>query len=964
MKKYLFIILAGLLALASCNKEIQTEVVDPQDKPETQTDLIPMTFKASVEDLATKADIQNDFIVWESSDKIAIFDGTTSFKEFTVSALSPSGKGAEFSGSAAFAASYVAVAPYSAASTIKTENERFSITVHGTQTIIGAHSVDPESLVSTAVAAGTTNLDFTNQFALLKVKLEKSNIMEVTVKGNNNEIISGTNHFYYGGEGAPRVDLTNAGGKQVKLVYKATASSANSAFPAGEYYIAIWPTEFSGGYSIILTDEDGSKSIKTNSNAQSLARNGGQDLSTVDDFSFCPPVITTAAQLKTWRRLASHGAYAEGDEVKLGADINLEGYSWTPVDQFLGVFDGQNHKIYNFTISSDAAKVGFIGILGSSNAEVAQLKNVVFGSSNGTSYDGTSSIEITGARSDWTYGGIVGYAHKKTTISGLTNYMPVSAAASVTGKHAIGGISGSGNGGEGKGITITGCHNYGSVTDRSSCETKNNSAIGGILGATDGSYTNVSNCENHAEIHNYCVGVSRLGGIVGKAWDANATIDGCLNEGNIVNDAASVSEGTGDWDKVVSVGGILGAFTHKDGGLLVNKCTNRGRIYNNAETSTNYNHAFGGIVGSVPRGDENNNISGAIKGCANYGKIYDNADFKSRIAMGGILGSCNSNSFLITKAEDDTPNTNNGEIFHYKKHNDKPTWVGGIVGLENKVETIVEYSVNYGRLVSDPSGQTAQTYHTGGICGASSGKIRHCTNNGYIFVYAGNLTAWVGGICGGDDSPQEVSDCTNNGYLSPFNSKQSDGSSECGGILAFLNPNTTTVSNCTNAGMVTTGDFYRNGSGNNPGTLRSFYDRSYYMGGLFGHVDAPTADVTVAEGCIVACTFGQRTGSEAKDNYKGIITGRTMSKSSTGYKVTFGSAASPVMIVNTTNFQYGTNDNPAVITQGDVVNTTAIAYKWLMGSSSSLYDATNGTSDASKVDFNFVLATPAQAGVE
>ena len=284
MKKILFIIMAGIVAVTACNKE---QVPEPEITPSPNVEspeLIPMTFKASVEDLATKANIVDDFIVWESGDKIAIFDGTASFKEFTVSALSPSGKGAEFSGSAASAASYVAVAPFSAASTIKTDLERFSITVHGTQTIIGAHSVDPESLVSTAVATGTTNLDFTNQFALLKVKLEKSNIMEVIVKGNNNEIISGTNHFYYGGEGAPRVDLSNAGGEQVKLVYKATSSSANSAFPAGEYYIAIWPTEFSGGYSIILTDEDGGKSIKTNSNAQSLVRNGGQDLSTVDDF--------------------------------------------------------------------------------------------------------------------------------------------------------------------------------------------------------------------------------------------------------------------------------------------------------------------------------------------------------------------------------------------------------------------------------------------------------------------------------------------------------------------------------------------------------------------------------------------------------------------------------------------------------------------------------------------------------
>ncbi|MBQ6822889.1 MAG: hypothetical protein IJP39_10800 [Bacteroidales bacterium] len=955
MKKYLFFILAGVLAITSCNKEIQTETVEPEDGPEAQTGLIPLTFKASLEDLGTKSDIADNFILWESSDKIAIFDGTDTFKKFTVSELSPSGKGAEFSGSAAVSDTYVAVAPFSAASTIKADLQRFSITVHGSQTIIGSHSVDPESLVSTAVATGTSDLAFENQFALLKVKLEKNGIVAVTVKGNNGESISGTNHFYYGGEGAPRMDLTNAGGKQVTLTYKASATASPSAFPAGEYYITIWPTEFTGGYSVILTDEDGGKSIKTNSNPQTIARNGGQDLSTIDDFTFCPSVITTAAHLKMWRRLASTGVYAEGDEVKLGADIDLGGYAWTPVPEFLGIFNGQGHKIYNFTVSSDAANVGFIGTLGSSNGEEAVLKDVVFGSSDGTSYDGSSSIEITGDRSGWTYGGIIGYAHKKTTISGVKNFAPVSAASSVGGKHAIGGISGSGNGGSGAGITIVNCRNYGAVTDNAACATGDNSAIGGILGATDGSNTTVSGCLNYAEVHNYCVGVSRLGGIVGKAWDAHTTIDGCSNEGDIVQEAASITDKTSSWDNTVSVGGVLGAFTASGGSLLVNKCSNSGKVYFKSSPNGSYRQAYGGVVGAVT-------YQGAIKGCSNSGKIYDDATCESHIAMGGILGVCNTKNLVITKADDDTPNTNYGEVFHYKAHSECDTYIGGIVGLENSITTPVEYSINNGRLISDPKGQGTANYYTGGICGSSSGVIRHCTNNGYIFTWAGSLTTWIGGISGGKGSPQEISDCTNNGWLSPYNTS---GSSVCGGILPILSPNTTTVNNCINTGMITTGNFYSGSSGNTPNsTLAKFQSKNYYMGGLFGYVNEPTENVTIAEGCIVACSFGQRTGSENKDNFKGIICGQAKSTSSTDYKVTFGSATSPVLVVNTTNFQYGTDATPAVITQGDVVTTTALANKWLMGSSSSLYNAINGSSDTGKVEFHYSIVSSAQAGIE
>lgn len=958
MKKFFHYLIIGIAAvsLLSCEKEIATredpESVSGDEPVVVNPNAIPMVFKATKE--ATKSDISGKSILWESTDKIAIFDGTA-LNEFSASSLSADSKSATFSGSAESVSEYYAVAPYEAATNLSTANSRISITVPHSQTIIGSHCVDSNALVSTAVATGTTDLNFENQFSLMKVKVEGDDIMGIMVQGNNNESIAGSAHFYYDGEGAPRVDLSNAGQKQVTLRYKASSSADNSAFPAGEYYIVIWPTEFSAGYTVILVNEDGGKSLKSTSAAQSLPRNGGQNLSTMDNGTFCPPVIMNAAQLKMFRRLATAGAYSAGEEVKLGADINLEGFAWTPVPKFLGVFDGQNHKIYNFTISSDAANVGFIGQLGSTNAEEAVLKDVIFGSSNGTSHDGTSSITVTGARDGWTYGGIVGYAHKKTLISGVTSFMPVTAAASVTGKHAIGGISGSGNGGSGNGITITGCHNYGAITDNSACETGDNSAIGGILGATDGAYTVVSNCVNHAVVHNYCVGVSRLGGIVGKAWDKYASIENCSNEGNIIQEASSISDKTSSWDNTVSVGGVLGAFTAKDGGLLVNKCSNSGNVYFKAATNGSYRQAFGGVVGAIT-------YQGTIKGCYNSGKIYDDAACESHLAMGGILGVCNTKNLVVTKADDDTYNVNDGEIFHYKAHTDCDTWIGGIVGLENSATTPVEYSINNGRLVSDPSGQGTANYYSGGICGSCKGVIRHCTNNGYIFTWAGSLTVWIGGISGGKDAPQEISNCTNNGWISAYNTT---GSSVSAGILPILSPNSTTVSYCTNTGMVTTGNFYSGGSGNNPNpTLRTFQSKDYYMGGLFGYVNAPTADVTVAEGCIVACTFGQRTGSESKDSYKGIICGISKSTSSTGFKITFGSAGAPVLIVNTTNFQYGTNATPAVITQGDVITTTALANKWLMGSSSSLYAAANGSSDTSKVDFNYSIVTAAQAGIE
>ncbi|MBO4689815.1 MAG: hypothetical protein J5621_02970, partial [Paludibacteraceae bacterium] len=115
-------------------------------------------------------------------------------------------------------------------------------------------------------------------------------------------------------------------------------------------------------------------------------------------------------------------------------------------------------------------------------------------------------------------------------------------------------------------------------------------------------------------------------------------------------------------------------------------------------------------------------------------------------------------------------------------------------------------------------------------------------------------------------------------------------------------------------------------------------------------------------GCIINCTMSNQT--VGKDNYSGIITGQTKSTTSTAYKLVFGTAANPVLIVNTSKFEYGTGSNPATITPGDVMDTDANVKKWLMGSTSKVYDATNGTSNTDIVDFHYLIVTAAQAGLE
>lgn len=954
MKKlyYSLFVSLTLMFAASCAKEVpQSNETLSSGEGVAAVDLIPMTFEAVQDDYeGTKSNINGNFIVWESSDDIAVFDGTD-FNKFTVSALSGDGKNATFTGSAASASTYVAVAPFVAATNKSVENQRISVKIPGTQTIRPGHCVDSDALVSTAISNGTEDLSFTNQFSLMKVTISRNDVASITLTGNNGEALYGTNHFYYGGEGAPRMDLSNAGGTDgIVLVYK-DADDVRAVFPTGDYYIVLWPTTFSKGFKMIYKNMDDERRVASVSSSQVFARNVGQDLGNPigETGTWCPTVISTAAQLKMWRRAA--GDYAAGEEVKLGADINLEGYTWTPVEQFVGVFNGQNHKIYNFTVSDDSDnRLGFIRTLGSSNGEAAVLKNVVFGSSNGTSADGSSSITMTKVgESSWQYAGLVGYAHLNTTIQNVTNFVPVSASSAVASKHALGGIVAMTN----KNVTLENCVNRAPVTDNSACETTDDSAIGGVVGWNDTEGLTVSGCENYGVVTNNCVGVSCIGGIMGKATCQSFKMENCSNHANVTNAAASVSSGTNNWDKAIAVGGVLGRFgKNNNTNNYIDKCSNEGQICLGAETVSNRRQAYGGVIGNII-------YKCTVRGCSNTGKVYDNAVCNSDLSMGGILGAGTSGNLVLTQAEDGTLNTNSGEIFHYKNHKN-PTFFGGIVGYMPATGT-VEYSVNNGRLVSDPSGQGTADLYAGGICGNSKGSILNCTNNGYIFTWAGKLTAYIGGICGGYSStykPSRVLNCKNTGNLGPYNTT---GSSITGGILSRFYPSDTEVRGCTNTGLITTGNFYERDSGNTPAsTVSSYQKKDYYLAGLFGRVEAPTSDVTDnVTDCVVACTISNKTNADGCDDWTALIAGKTFSTSSTAYKLVFGTASNPILILNTSRIEFA--DVPS---SSETISTNALAYKWLMGSSSSLYDATTGSSDTNKVDFHFSLVSSISAGIQ
>lgn len=954
MKKIFRIFVACLVvvAAASCTRELIAPENEDNNNQEIPEGLVRKEFSATVEEVGVKSDISGSFVLWEAGDEIAIYDGTTTIKKFTAASIGSGGKTCSFQGNAAEAASYVAVAPYSVFTNYNAEGPTLSLTMPSLQKVKPGHSVDSEALISIAETNDNT-LSFSNHFALVKVTLSRTDVVSVLLKGNNGESITGTGEYVVS---TKSLNLSGANGSEVRLVHQDAEGNAD-AFPAGDYYIAIWPTTFSNGFKLILSTTDGSKTCMSSSSNLSIARNNGSNFQTIDNKStFCPPTIMTAAQLKMWRRCTE--GYAVGETVQLGADIDLgEGgaaYAWETPSEFCGTFNGQGYKIYNFTVNTNVARSGFLGTL----KEGGVFKNTVFGSSDGTTADGVSAINMTCNENSWKYTGLIGYVSKNAVVENVTNFVPVSTLTSVTTKHAIGGIAGAAY----TGAQIKNCTNNASITDNSTMayDDGNICGMGGVLGQTGYTIT-MSGCVNKGIITNYCPGVLYIGGIIGADTGDGTTISACTNYGIVYNDA--VSGPTGSSSFTVFVGGVAGTVGVNAQIIkcqnLIDKSIHDSSANVEQRKTLDTRAGVGGIVG----GTRKSNVQ--ILGCKNEGiPLQTNESNTKDVACGGIIGY-SSSSILISKAADDTPTEN-----YYVKNIYKPItkitdtfYVGGIAGLLDRAadDNIVEHCTNNGCFEFNLCGNdSSANINAGGIVGSTNGIVRYCTNNAYIYNRANkgpNRQAMrYGGIAGGTTGrkPIEISNCTNNGYIGAHSAY---GTSLFGGILATFCPDATVVRNCVNRGAITSCKVVGTTLSNTQGGATNSW-----RGGLFGTIEEPAATVVNCEGCVIACDFVRSSSTQYVQT--GIIAGKLVNGSAN--KLTIGSTENPFKIVNTTRIMTGSDNNPAILTEisgESPVTSVSIANKHLIGTSNALYDATAGSSDLDKFDFNIVVGTEAQAGI-
>ncbi|MHC4309621.1 MAG: GLUG motif-containing protein, partial [Planctomycetota bacterium] len=371
----------------------------------------------------------------------------------------------------------------------------------------------------------------------------------------------------------------------------------------------------------------------------------------------------------------------------LCADIDLSGYTGTQFNiigtdiynPFTGVFDGNGHKISNFTWSSTdyGNHIGLFTFLGIGG----HIKDLVM-----------EEVNINAAGSYYV-GSLVG-ANNGGTIQDCY------ASGSVTASHKVGGLAGHNRKSESTQGTIKGCHSATNVSGHRS--------VGGLAGGNY--YGVITDCNSTGTI----TGERYVGGLVGKldghngsgtirACSSTATVSGKHDTGGLVGrndglitDCYATGSVTGWW----ATGGLVG------GNIRYNTISD---CYSTATVSGSW--FTGGLVGSNGGKITNCYSASSVYGASRYlaGLVGFNGDsITACYSTGPVSGTADLSGGLVGENERGT--ISNCYSTSGVNAND---YVGGLVG--NNPDGII--------INSYCTGEVTGNLYVGGLLGGGGGTV-------------------------------------------------------------------------------------------------------------------------------------------------------------------------------------------------------------------------------------------------
>ena len=272
MKKYIFMAVAGMLALSSCSND-ENDIQDAKNAPRQ------MTFTAGYnEGGETRATLSGKSVSFDANDKISILSAKNTNTQFTTSA---GGASATFSGTAADDSKFYAVYPYTAGLTLSGDVIS-GIVIPTSQWNSGWNSNsdfsgwDPKAPIAYATTTGSS-LTFQNACAILKVTFPFANFFgRFTISAN--EPLAGT----FSLDTSTGTLTPTSGSTTVTVGNPSNISSGISTYGSGKtVYVAIAPGTYTGFNLHIYNEWDEEKS-KTKSTSVTFEAGKIYDLGSYD----------------------------------------------------------------------------------------------------------------------------------------------------------------------------------------------------------------------------------------------------------------------------------------------------------------------------------------------------------------------------------------------------------------------------------------------------------------------------------------------------------------------------------------------------------------------------------------------------------------------------------------------------------------------------------------------------------
>ncbi|MBQ7518207.1 MAG: hypothetical protein IJU13_07280 [Bacteroidales bacterium] len=797
----------------AAQQEEKPVYVAPEDEEEQtyvpEEGMEHCTLVAGKEEM-TKTYIDGTNVKWEIEDDLGVFNSAGLLRQFEMTDASKERiEAEEYETHAAFhgmipegAESLWVVYPYSDAVSF-VGDDKVQVSLPSEQRA-GSHgasrhliAVGKATVDSEGDERKTSNLALHNVFGIVKVTLTSSDVTSVVITGTN---VAGT--------ATVAIDTGEINGAVSSASNTVTLlpEEGEDYLSTGDHYIAVLPGSSVNTFKVALHRSVTFGMEEIPAEAEYAFGTKTVNIPRADGVKFTETALLTALssrwtyfistpeQLVAWNENRTNGnnAFDNNRLVKLTADMNLNGQTWTP-RAFTGTFDGDGKKIYNITVNSPNIYVGLFSRL------YGSVKNLVIGSSNGSSYDGVSCIThcATSEPDDWSnVGAVCGRLEEKTNsdnvrISNVTNYASLLVHANNLGKTRMGGMAGfamSAETGDDMDV-ISQCKNYGAITNAQTTDIasnlRSNQSMGGIVGSAEWG-VKLSYCVNYGALSSTGVTLRLIGGIIGvtfgKAWVGadiseypacvGSTVSHCDNYGAI--------SFTGVDDGELEAGGIAGGHS----GGTIEYCENQsgGTISVSGTSLNDLYSAVGGIAGLA-----------GYRGVGDYNKAasFDHCSNKAN------LSTTNSSLYAIAGIVGIVPQKRSRTIGDVTNTNDNPERV------------TFTHCINYGKVENKAAGAVETRIHLAGVLAFGWGyriiedkdnyiTLTNCSNQGDITSAKPNTEAgYIGGVCG-EIYCTSLTSCYNTATITTTGGAYNQ---NVGGLIGYANQYIP-IASCYNTGNV------------------------------------------------------------------------------------------------------------------------------------------------------------------